>query len=111
MARELCPAGKQLIEWLKKRDQTQTWLAEELGIAPAVLWRWLVGERTPHIDGAARVEALTGIPAREWMTDEERARLAAADTETPFAEPDAEAPEDSEPRLRHGAPRSAAGER
>ena len=32
----------------------------------AVLWRWLVGETTPHIDSAAEIEQLTGIPSRLW---------------------------------------------
>lgn len=55
--------------WLTDRGRTQLWLAAELNVAPAVLWRWIVGDRTPRIEALVRIEDLTGIPAREWAAE------------------------------------------
>lgn len=69
MSRPLCPAGAALSEWLETHSKTQQWLADELGVGRAVLWRWLVGETKPHINGAAALERVTGIQASLWATN------------------------------------------
>ena len=66
MKRPLCEAGEALVAWLEANEKSQQWLADKLQIGRAVLWRWLVGETTPHIDSAAEIEQLTGIPSRLW---------------------------------------------
>ena len=81
MARPMCPAGEMLTEWLTKQGKSQQWLADEVGVARAVMWRWLVGETTPHIDSAARVGQLTGIPARLWSTTEDLRSVDTSPTE------------------------------
>lgn len=68
-----CPAGEALVDWLERNGRTQTWLAEELGIAHAVLWRWIAGERSPRIESCAAIERLTGIPSRAWAQVEKGA--------------------------------------
>lgn len=49
-------------------ERTQTWLLNELGVTRALLWRWMVGATTPHIDNASQIERLTGIPASMWAS-------------------------------------------
>ncbi|WP_437279316.1 helix-turn-helix transcriptional regulator [Sorangium sp. So ce375] len=71
MDRPLTQAGEYVDRWLAKKGKRRTWLAKELGVDRVVLWRWLVGETTPHIDHAAALEALTGLPARSWATNEQ----------------------------------------
>lgn len=76
-----------LKEWLEHHGQTASWLARELGYAPATASRWLDDERPMVPDQPAReaLEILTGgaVPAAMWRTAEdaavlERARAARA---------------------------------
>lgn len=64
----LSDAGKRLDTWLDQNDRTKAWLARELGVAPAVLWRWMAGERQPRVDFASRIELITGgyVPTSDW---------------------------------------------
>ena len=52
--------------WLKRRDKTQEWLADELGISQAHLSMILSGARTPSLSVASLLETKTGIPARDF---------------------------------------------
>lgn len=57
-----------VIGWLKAEGLTQAWLARELGVANAVLWRWLAGDRQPRTDFAAAIERITGgvVKSNVW---------------------------------------------
>jgi transcriptional regulator with XRE-family HTH domain len=50
----------------KDKSKTQDWLAGEIGISSPFLSQILSGQRTPSLNTAARIEELTGIPAREF---------------------------------------------
>lgn len=54
-----CAGGRLVLAWLKANKLTQTWLARELGVKNAVLWRWLSGGRQPRTDFAAAIERIT----------------------------------------------------
>jgi transcriptional regulator with XRE-family HTH domain len=71
MAQELTEPGKRLLAWLEEQGQSQVWLAAQLGVARAVLWRWLAGKQTPRVTFAVRIERLTGgaVPVAMWSTD------------------------------------------
>jgi plasmid maintenance system antidote protein VapI len=61
-------AGELLQKWLEENDKTAAWLAEQLGVDRVVLWRWMVGERTPRIEHCAAIERITNsaVPAASW---------------------------------------------
>jgi transcriptional regulator with XRE-family HTH domain len=59
-----------LREWLYQKRETQTWLAEQLGISGSFLSDLLHGKRVPSLRLAARIEKLTGIPAIAFATVE-----------------------------------------
>jgi hypothetical protein len=69
MQRSFCPAGQQVVEWLAVHQHSQVWLAEQMGIGRAQLWRYLVGDVAIHVDYAASIERITKIPASMWATD------------------------------------------
>jgi len=66
---ELCSAGKRLEKWLTKEGRTKAWLARELKVAPAVLWRWMAGKQVPRVDFATRIQSITasGVPTGAWQ--------------------------------------------
>lgn len=81
MAHEPCRAGKRLLEWLKEQDKSQTWFAAEVGVARAVLWRWIVGDQMPRLDFAAKIERVTegAVPAVMWAPPESVASATGTD--------------------------------
>lgn len=64
----LCAAGVVLRGWLVAQKRTQRWLVGELGVNRGVLWQWMTGQRAPHLNNAAQIERITGIPAAMWAT-------------------------------------------
>ncbi|MCR4376283.1 MAG: helix-turn-helix domain-containing protein [Acidobacteria bacterium] len=54
-----------LRQWLNSREETQTWLADQLGISDAFASELLSGKRTPSLSLAVRIETLTGIAPRD----------------------------------------------
>ena len=67
------PAGEQLVAWLAEQNLSQDAFAADLGVARAVLWRWIAGRTTPTVTHAARIEERTSgaIPARAWARQED----------------------------------------
>jgi transcriptional regulator with XRE-family HTH domain len=51
---------------LKRRRRNQGWLAEQVGISEPHLSRILTGKRTPSLPIAVKLEAATGVPARDF---------------------------------------------
>lgn len=68
-----CKTGEKVVSALKRGGHTQAWLARELGVAPAVLWRWIAGECTPRVDFALEIERLTGVSASLWIPKQKAA--------------------------------------
>lgn len=66
--KRLCHAGTLLRDFLARNELKQSWLIGQLDISRAMLWQWMTGKRTPHIDSCARIERITGIPASMWAT-------------------------------------------
>jgi transcriptional regulator with XRE-family HTH domain len=57
---------KTLREWLDDRDQTQTWLADQLDISVGMVNDILQGRKSPGLQLAIKIEKLTGIPPRAF---------------------------------------------
>lgn len=60
----------------KALEETGTSFAEverSLGVGNGVVGRWVIGSRRPEHHLRLALEALFGIPAESWLTDEERA--------------------------------------
>jgi transcriptional regulator with XRE-family HTH domain len=74
--RKLCAAGAAVEAWLRKHERSRAWLAEQLGVDRAVLWRWLMGQSTPRVDFALSIQRITSVSAGLWRTE----RLAATGT-------------------------------
>jgi hypothetical protein len=86
MPRQLCPAGKLLDEWLREADISRLAFSKLIG-AHGNLWRWMVGACAPSINYAAKIEAVTEIPARMWATDDDLRRVEVHDvTSIPMAD-------------------------
>ena len=62
-------ATEQLRRYIQKHRTTQRALAAELGISETHLSAILAGRYGPSLDLAARVENLTGIPARAFASE------------------------------------------
>jgi ribosome-binding protein aMBF1 (putative translation factor) len=46
---------------------TRSLLARQLGVSHTAVGSWETGKRLPVVDAFAKVEALTGISATQWM--------------------------------------------
>ena len=66
-----CRAGSRLVAWLGENNLTRVAFSRMLGVGWPQLWRWIVGDKVPHIRFAFRIEDLTGIDAREWIPEAE----------------------------------------
>lgn len=53
--------------WLKARNHTQRWLAEQLQVTPAYIAMILSGQRTPSLRVAKRLQEITDIDATEFV--------------------------------------------
>jgi transcriptional regulator with XRE-family HTH domain len=58
--------------WIDRSKYTQRQAAEILGIGEVYLSQILAGIRTPGLDTAVRVEALSGVPVQSWARNELR---------------------------------------
>lgn len=70
---------KKLRSWIaadEKRNQSA--LADELKIKQPSVSAWLRGVARPDAHLRTMLEHLTGIPATDWFTDEERAQIRGA---------------------------------
>ena len=68
MADRRSKGARLLADWIGDRSQRE--VAELLGVTPAVLSRWLSGQREPGTRDLFMVEDVTGgaVPARSWVT-------------------------------------------
>lgn len=53
----------------KAQGLTQRQLAAKIGVWPAVLCHWELGERTPNVDSLVRVAMALGVPAASLLPD------------------------------------------
>ena len=60
-------APSRLRVWLKVSRRSQTSLAKEVGLSAAYLSMLIAGVRTPSLQVAKRLQAVTGIPATEFI--------------------------------------------
>lgn len=68
------PARTALREWLSADEsRSQSWLARTLNVSQPSVSAWLTGASRPEAHHREALEALTGIPADEWKTSDERA--------------------------------------
>lgn len=50
----------------KRRDFTVTEIAKRLGVSRQTVDAWCSGSAVPHVEHAAALEDLLGIPIRDW---------------------------------------------
>lgn len=50
-------------------DGSQQKLAAAIGVTPAVLSRWLYGDRVPRIGGLTQIEKALGIKFKSWSIE------------------------------------------
>lgn len=62
------PAGQQVAEWLRARGHNQRWLAHACDVSPQYVAMILNGRSTPSLLIAKRLQALTGIPATDFVS-------------------------------------------
>ena len=55
-----------LRDWLTQDARPKREIAEALGVSTVSLWRIAEGKQTPSLALAARLQALTGIPAASF---------------------------------------------
>ena len=58
--------SEKLAKWLEDERRTQHWLAEQIGAHQTSVSRWLLG-KSPTIEMAVKLEALTGIEVSSWV--------------------------------------------
>jgi transcriptional regulator with XRE-family HTH domain len=58
--------GARALWRLIEKGATQTALAELVGVKPAVLSRWLYGDRRPELVSAVKLESRLGIAPGLW---------------------------------------------
>lgn len=64
-------APERLKAYLDRTGQNQVQFANESGFSEPFVCQLLNGTRRPSLDKAARLEALTGIPASAWASTED----------------------------------------
>ena len=57
------PIRRRVGKWLRHRQKTQRWLADQLQVSPSYVAMILNGRRTPSLAVANRLQDLTRIPA------------------------------------------------
>jgi transcriptional regulator with XRE-family HTH domain len=66
-------AQAQLVAKVEASEFTQSWLALETGVRQPSVSAWVRGHSRPDPHLRPALERLIGIPADDWMTDEEYA--------------------------------------
>ncbi len=61
-------APSPVARWLQTNGHTQKWLAEKLGVTAAYVAMIAAGSRTPSLGVAKRLQAITGIPAIDFVS-------------------------------------------
>lgn len=58
---------EQLRAGLQKKKMTQRQLADDLGVTPPLVTRWLKGERLPGRENMKSLKTMFGIPVEVWL--------------------------------------------
>jgi len=58
----------QLLAWIRRRGFSQREAAEYLGWEETFISKLVNGERTPGLTNAVKIEDLTGIPTKAWVS-------------------------------------------
>lgn len=66
-----------LARYLKRSQRSQSDLARELGRVPVTVHQWCAGKARPNTVARELLANVAGIPAEAWLTEKERAQLAA----------------------------------
>ncbi len=56
-----------LKDWRERSGKSRADLAREVGVSDVSIWRIEEGRQTPSLRVAAKLEQITGIPAREFV--------------------------------------------
>lgn len=67
--------AKRLEAFLSKHEHSHGWLARLIGLAQPSVSAWLAGSSRPEPELRAALELITGIPASDWYTPDELARI------------------------------------
>ncbi len=57
-----------LKDWRERSGKSRAELASEVGVSDVSIWRIEEGKQTPSLRVAAKLEQITGIPAREFVS-------------------------------------------
>jgi transcriptional regulator with XRE-family HTH domain len=64
-----CLSGRALLaQWLVRHRMTQAEAADQIGISRVKLNQYLTGVARPSLETAIRIEDVTGIGVRLWLT-------------------------------------------
>lgn len=74
------PGREQLLAVMAERGLTQSEVARQLGLDSTAVNRWASGKSRPSETMRRAVRMLFGVDEDEWLTAEERARLAELST-------------------------------
>jgi len=55
-------AGTKIKVVLDEQGRRQDWLADQVGVAPATVNRWINGSRTVDVANARKIAAILGVP-------------------------------------------------
>lgn len=55
-------AGTKIKVVLDEQGRRQDWLADQVGVAPATVNRWIKGSRTVDVRNAQKIAAVLGVP-------------------------------------------------
>lgn len=69
MGKTRVTAAERLRLRLEEKGWSRLRLCEAVDVSPAVVSRWLSGDRTPSLEMACRLEAALGIPVEAWRTE------------------------------------------
>lgn len=58
--------GARLRQWLKEKNKTQEWLAEQIGTHQTNVSAWILG-RPVSIEMAVAIRRVTRIPVEDWV--------------------------------------------
>lgn len=67
-----------LRDWRSKQGKTQQDVADEAGLTKATISRIETGGQRPTLDTAAKLSAITGIPAARFVMGEAGGKIEAA---------------------------------
>lgn len=84
----LCRGAAALARLIKPERVTQTAVAETCDVSQTAVSYWVNGLRRPSPPQRKILQARFGIPEDDWLTDEERAAVAAALSDAPAADSD-----------------------